>query len=58
MKSVDKRLNNIISKNIRIMLFNIVSKKTSNRVYFYIHNQTYKQLDAQMTLQIKQNISL
>ena len=58
MKSVDKRLNNIISNNIRIILFSRISKKTSNQVYFHIHNQTYKQLDVQMYGQLKQNISI
>lgn len=56
MKSVDKRLNNIISNNIRIILFNRISKKTSNQVYFHIHNQSYKQLDIQIHGQLKQNI--
>lgn len=58
MKSVDKRLNNIISNNIRIILFNRISKKTSNQAYFHIHNKSYKQLDVQMHGQLKQNISI
>ena len=58
MKSVDKRLNNIISNNIRIMLLNRIIKKTCNQVYFHIHNQSYKQLDVQMHEQLKQNISI
>jgi hypothetical protein len=58
MKSVDKQLNNIISNNIRIILFNRISKKTCNQVYFHVHNQSYKQLDVQMHGQLKQNISL
>lgn len=58
MKSMDKRLNKIISNNIRIILFNRISKKTCHQVYVHIHNKSYKQLDVQTHEQLKQNISI